>query len=261
MPDLYLQAMMKGQVLKNHQNTTAPPKNRFDVHKEKEIENYVNSLQLEEDPSEIKLNSPDIKRARMKAELKDQADLSELTQYVQAALVILMTEADRYLNEEKLTSLNKDLAHLEESLENIDVSLPTDANFQQLLNFDKLTMESIFDIGLAKYNEFNYPEGLALFIFLAVLNPENSDYWQRSGILAHHAEFYELAIRLYNAAYNLNPTVVDPLVFTIDCYLKRQKKMEAEAIFNDAKKVCESSTENEPWKELLSKYEPLFEKS
>jgi tetratricopeptide (TPR) repeat protein len=260
MTDLYLQAMMQGETLKKSISnvSNSDNKNRFDKELEKEIDAYIASLPEEETNSELnKLTSPAMKRARIKTELIEQAKLSELSEYIDSAFKILKNEAKNYLDKENLETLNQDFANGSEILEEIDLNFPQTENFKSLLQFSDSTIESIVQIGLAKYRESQFIQGLSLFILLATLIPENPNFWHRAGIFAHKCENYELATKFYSAAASLDPFLIAPWAFMVDCYLKREMKPEAKVANEEAMNLYKAS-HDESWKEFLLENELIL---
>lgn len=264
MTDLYLQALMQGEVLKKNMRTAVSNfaiKNKFDKEIEKEIDAYIADLPLEEgNPDLSKLTTPEMRRSRLKAELLEQAKLSELAQFIDSSFKILTSEAQNYLDQEHLALMNKDFINANEILTKIDLSSSQADNFKTLLHFSNATLESIIQIALAKYSESRFLDSLSLFILLSTLIPENPEFWYRAGICAHKCENYELASRLYSAVTTIDPSLIAPWAFSIDCFLKREMKPEAKNAYDEAIKLYEASHE-ESWKVLLSENELILKNS
>lgn len=263
MPDLYLQALMQGEILKKSvASAVKEKKNRFELETDKAIDAHLATLAFDQqDPSFDKFTTPEMKKARIRAELREQAKISELSQFIEQAFNILTSQGEKYLAKEKFELLNEDFAAGHEALEKIDLNIIPSENFQSLLHFSELTINSIFEMAVAKFNELQYPDSLALFILLNTLNPENADFWLRAGILAQKCENYELAIRLYSAAEAIDPSLLGPWVFSIDCYLKQDLKPEAQTAYAEAMKIGEASPIDDEWKEMLSAYNLIIKES
>jgi tetratricopeptide (TPR) repeat protein len=265
MPDLYLQALMHGEILKKSLATSISSeekKNRFEVATEKAIDDHIETLTFDEDnPVGNKLVTPEMQRSRVKAELKEKAKLPELSAFIESAFKILTSEGGNYLDKDHTESMNKDFASGLDVLQKIDLNSPASENFQALLHFSDSTMDSIFKIALEKFNELQYSDSLSLFILLTTLNPENPDYWYRAGILAQKCENYELATRLFSAATDIDPVLIGPRVFLIDCYLKREMISEAKVAYAEAMEINEVAQIEDSWKEMLSIYDALLNKS
>jgi tetratricopeptide (TPR) repeat protein len=260
MPDLYLQALMHGEILKKSISPKiAEKKNRFELETEKAIQEHIATLSFDEqDPNNNRFTTPEMKRARIKAELREQAKVSELSHFIGEAFKIITSEGKNFLGKEKYDLMNQDFAFGQEALEEIDLNIIPTENFQSLLHFSESTINSIFEVAVAKFNESQYPDSLALFIFLTTLNPENADFWHRAGILAQKCENYELAARLYSAAEAIDPSLLAPWVFSIDCYLKQDKRPEALSAYDEAMKIGEASEIQDEWKEMLSCYKAIL---
>ncbi|MBA2728077.1 MAG: hypothetical protein H0U49_07895, partial [Parachlamydiaceae bacterium] len=96
MPDLYMQALMQGKsIKKNTESAISNEKNRFELQTEKEIETFAASLSFDEDPTQSHLTNPEMKRAKVIAELKEQAKLTELSSFVEDAFKILASEGEK----------------------------------------------------------------------------------------------------------------------------------------------------------------------
>lgn len=263
MPDLYLQALMQGEILKKSIGSAAKEKkNRFERATDKAIDAYIEKLTFDEsDPSVNKFSSPEMQRTQIGAELREQAKASELSQFIEQAFKISTSEGENYLGKEKYELMNEEFASGYDALLEIDLNTIPTENFQSLLHFNESTIDSIFEIAVAKFNELQYPDSLALFILLTTLNSENPDFWHRAGILAQKCENYELAARLYKAAMAIDPSLLGPWVFSIDCYLKQEMKSEALAVYTEAIKIGNASEIDNEWKEMLSAYTTIFNKS
>lgn len=258
--DPYLSALMHGEVSsKKSIEKPKQAKNRFEIQIEKEIDAYLDTLEDEEkDSLQNQLVPPAMKRARLRTKLREEAQLSELSGFITTAIKILTSKGKNYLDADQAELLQHDLDQAESYLDEIDLNLSTDKNLRELLHISDGTVESIFKIAQEYYNASSFPESLALFIFLATLIPENADYWYRSGILAQQRNHFDLAIRLHQAALTLDPSLIGPRIFSIDCYLNSGKQQEAEAVYKEAKSICETSPVEDFWKDLLSKQEAIL---
>lgn len=265
MPDLYLQALMHGEISEKRQIKPAlkkAEKNRFEIEIEKEIEAHVNSLQFEDEgTTKNLLTSPEMKRARIREELREQSKLSELSHFIEDAMDLLIGERSNYLSEENSEIIKNDFKKINESLNTIDLSVLIDQNTQPMFSLSDSTIELIFKIALTKFDQTEYSDSLSLFILLTTLIPEEPNYWYKAGILAHKCTNYELANRLYAAAISLDDLFVAPRIFSIDCYLKQEMKLEAEAAYEKVLKISEIIEIDETWNELLSDYKNVFKKT
>ncbi len=257
MADLYLQAIMQGKIIKkNSEYYPSLPlkKNRFEIEIEKEIESRLINL-IDEDPSHHKFNSPEIKKAKLKAQLLEDAKLSELSQFIDFAFNILATQSVKYLKQAQVEILMNDLALGDQILDEIDLNSVPSANFQTLLHFSDITVESMLKIAYAKFQELQLFDSLTLFVLLAILAPENSNYWLCAGILAQQSENYELANRLYHAAITTDPKLASAWFFSMECYLNRDMQLEAKTAYEELKRISDSFPLEEPLQEMLTEYE------
>lgn len=256
--DIYLQELMNGRIQQKDnvtKNSNKRTKNRFEIEIDKEIEAHISSLSFDEDPNTIQLISKEMRHARIRAELREQARLPELSKHLDSAFKILNGDAQKYLFEEEAHALNKDLKEAENALDKIDLN-STSTNYKSFLDLKDSTIDSIFKIAVEKFNRLEYSESLSLFVLLATLIPENSDYWFRSGILASKCQNYELALRFYTAARSLDNTLIEPLVFSIECLIKQNMKEEAKHSISELENIIkdQSSGATKDWNEILSYY-------
>ncbi|MBA3286172.1 MAG: hypothetical protein H0U27_14105, partial [Nitrosopumilus sp.] len=65
----------------------------------------------------------------------------------------------------------------------------------------------------------------------------------------------------FSAAASIDPLLIGPRVFMIDCYLKREMNSEAKDAYAEAMKINEVAQIDDSWKEILSIYSALLNKS
>lgn len=264
MPDLYLQALMTGQIQKSSEGVTSSKKtkNKFEVEAEKQIEAYIQTLSFDEgNPFQNQFLTSAMQRARIKEELKEQAKLSELSSFITTSFKILITEGKTYLESKHWESMYEDLVQADDALNKTELPSLSTKNFKMLLRFTDSTITSIFTIAVAKFDETQYSNSLALFILLATLVPENSDFWSRSGMLAHECQYYEMAIRFFTAAQALDDSLLIPCLFSIDCYLKLNMQQEAEAAYAKAIAISATSPIDPFLQETLDQLHLILKKS
>lgn len=245
--------------LKKQIDDNKEKKSRFDLETEKSIDAYIATLDFDKDDPQNQFTTPELKREKMKTELQEQAKLSELSAFIETAFEILTSQEEKYLEAEQFEIMYADFDKGNDALEETKLNSPH-ANFQAILHFSDSTIDSIFKIAVAKFIESQLSDSLSLFVLLATLVPENPDYWLRAGILAHRSENFELATRLYSTTTALDPTLVNPLLFSIDCYLKRGMKPDAIGAYTELMKLNDDSLIDDASKEMLSKYEIILKK-
>ena len=238
MTDLYLQAMMHGM----------PPRESFASKWDLEIGRIIDEdLENEPiDPSQDPFDTLQIKRARLKLEYEEALKFSELSKHIERALQAL--SEDSVL----MTTLSQ-LQHSNIGKDNQDL--------QDILKIDTETLDSIAKIGTESFSQGRVDESMALFIFLTTLSPENAEYWYRAGISAETQEQYELAIKLYQNAITLNPNLIGPKIFLIDCYLESKNLSEAQNAYNLAKTHIASENLDSTWGEFLGKLQTKIQES
>lgn len=241
---------MRGEISNQKSKPPAQPKNKFEIETEKQIEDYLQTLSLPE--GENSLLTPEMQRNKAREELREKAKLSEFSTLVDAAFNILTSEGPSYLEPSLYESMQDDFEKANWKLDEMDLNAPQEESFQKLLDLSDSTIESILKIAIAKFNENRYPDSLSLFALLAMLVPENRDYWYRSGIVAQASGNHELATRLFSASIALDPSFIGAWVFIAESYLKSNLLHEAEAAFAEAIKISETSPVDEAWKEVIA---------
>jgi tetratricopeptide (TPR) repeat protein len=224
-------------------------KSDFDLEVEKQIEEYLNSINFDDEPNS--LLTPAMRRNRMKAELEKELELTEYSSFVNSGFKLLISEGRTYLEEKAYQDMYNNFTEIQNSLNTIDFNVERDGDFQKDLSISDETLESILKIAVEKFNQNRYEDSLALFIVLCMFIPSNGDYWYRAGIAAHRSENYDLALKLYDAANSVMPGLIAARLFSVECYLKCNLLDEALSEFEEAKKI-KNETEVEPkWEEFI----------
>lgn len=270
MVDLYLQAMMRGEIAPKPRinNANSPPdesdkptaKTPFDLAIEKEIEAYLDTQNFNEgDPRANMLSSPAMKRARMKAELSEALKMKEYTQQIQTALQTIHSEGNKYLETESYNLVIKELRTAEELLDKLDPYKETSEDFQQILQISDETMEAIAKIALGKFDESQYADCFALFTMLALLYPSNPDYWFRAGIAAQSLNDYDSALKNYGNATTLDSDLIPAFLFAAECYHYKGMNEEALNQRNTAKEKMDALPDDaNAWRELLENIDAII---
>lgn len=243
MTDLYLQAMMHGDLLGIKKTELIKKLNIFQDKWDREIDLYITD-QLKNEPSDPQqdlFHSPQTKKVKLKAELEETLKFSELSHHIELAF--------EYLNSSGESPLITIFTQPDQS----DI-LNESKNFQDILKIEEESLNSIVKFGMESFSQGLFAESMAIFILLATLNPENAGYWYRAGIAADKQEQYELAIKFYSAAATLEPDLIGPKAFLVDCYLESKKLSEAEVAYKLAIESAAKNSHNS-WNEFLSKLE------
>lgn len=240
MTDLYLQAMMHGILPGKTKNAT----DAWDLELGRMIDEELKNEPI--DPNQDPFDTLQSKKAKLKLEYEEALKFSELSKHIERALSILSEESAL------MTALSK-LQHSD--------ALDETQDFQDILKIDNKTLDSIAQIGQESFSQGLIADSLALFTLLTTLSPENAEYWYRAGISAEAQEHYDLAIKLYQSTITLNPDLIGPKIFLIDCYLEGKKLNEAENAYNLAKTQSESEGIDSAWGELLDKLHTKIQES
>lgn len=256
--------MMEGQILqknvtKNALHPKTKSKDRFQIESDKQIELILKSLSFDdEDPSHNQYMTPEMKCAKKREELREEAGPSELANYVESSFRILSAEGRNYLTVEEYESMSQAFAHAHEILDEINLDVPFTENFQTILHFNNSIIEYIFKIAVEKYKELQYQDSLSIFILLFMLVPENPDYLYRAALVARECKKYELASRFFSATSSIDPLLIAPWIFSTECYLKQNLEAEAQASYAEAIKISETSQIDDEWKNALSSLKALI---
>lgn len=235
MVDLYLQALMKGEVSAKKQT-----KDRYDLAIEKSLNEYVASLSADEEFMPNALITPAMKKARLKEQARMEFDESWLAPHIAFAFKILKDEAVSHLLEpEKYEAFIEEFSTIESKLEHLDLDASSENNFQTLLNLSNVSMNILWDMAMARYLAEEYKKSLAFFALLAALGSDNQEYWLRVGVLAHKCEDYQLALHGYKNALSMNPDSLEARLLAIECYQQTDQHQAAESELHAAKHIIE----------------------
>lgn len=249
---LYLQALMHGEIdVKGKPKKVEKEKKPVEIELEKQIESYVQAADIKEDLGHAQLLSSEQIRNKMKFEISEAFKLTEFSQQIELAMKILFSESVEYLSKETHSRLLSELEAAEEHLAEINLEKATQGNLQTIAEISDDTMQSIADIGIAKFAEERYFDCLALFSLLSILDPSYSEYWLRQGVAAQKCEKFELAARSYAAASELDPELITSRLLAVQCYIKCDQLEQAKAEFNAAKRISEGKELDPEVRDLL----------
>ncbi|HEV8052151.1 MAG TPA: hypothetical protein VGP47_06635 [Parachlamydiaceae bacterium] len=243
MVDLNLQALLHREFALENDN---PLDQQLDNEIDKLIEqnDYINFVN---DP----FNSPAIKKARLRAKIKEELELKPLSKYIESALNILVNDGKIYLSTDQYRDLMKAFSHAQEFLSKPREDL---ANYQTILQIKDTEMEAITKVAIEEFNQGKFDDCMAIFILLTTLRPDIFDYWYRAGIAAQKSALFDLAVKFYNTALELEDNMGAHL-FLIDCYLSLKKVSEARSQLDKAKIISETKEMDEATRALLLKLE------
>jgi tetratricopeptide (TPR) repeat protein len=233
-------------------------KSKWDLVIEDEIRAYIDSLHLEIQVGAEKLRSPAMERARLVQEMKEALTYNKLAMLIKEALDFLQTSASQYLEKDAREELKSNLDAIPEIIDQSTIESLENKNFQEVLKISDMNMGSIYKIAVAKFDEQQYDVCLALFALLSTLNPLNEGIWFRLGIAAQKKEDYDLALNCYKTATELNPQLVEPSLFSVECYLRKELVPEAKAVFEILKAKAKDVEAAPVWKEPISQIEDIL---
>lgn len=231
MPDLYLQALMRGEI-----STKPKIKDRYELAMEKYLDEYVSFIPLDDEVLKNSLMTPFMKRARLKEQAREELDMSWLSPHIEFAFKILNNPINLKLDAEKHQSFIEEFLNVTSKLDSLSLDDSSDNNFQNMLSISDNSMLVLWNTALNKYSEEDYKSSLAIYALLSVLESDNQEYWLRVGIVAQKCEDYQTALKGYSNALSLNPNNLEARLLRADCYLKSNQRLAAENELQYAKK-------------------------
>lgn len=251
MDNFHLQAMMRGEHHEKKKAAPTAPKSKVDIELEKEIDAYVDGLELPVDPQGRSLNTPERQKEKMKLELKEAVKLPELSQNLDLAMEILINEGANYLSEEANQTLLTDFSNAATLLADMTLADTSNLSLQELSKFGDESMTSIATVAIGKYAEAKYGDCQALFALLSILNPGYDEYWLRLGLAAQKNANFDLAYKAYAAAYELNQDLIEAHLFAAECLLAGKDVEKAKHELDEAKRVAGRIKADQQWLDLI----------
>jgi hypothetical protein len=231
--------------------------NKFD----KEIEDYLIEYVKELPDEEFAYNQLEhihIKRQKLIRKLKERAIFTRLSHQLDSALIILYEEGLNYFNKEEYVLLIKDFLRAEENLANLDVTKSLSPDVQAVLQISSTSLGLILKIAMAKFNENQFSQSLALFALLTAFAPGSSAYWFRLGIVAQRCEDRDLALSAYSVSSMLDPSQIGAQIFSAECHLMANAREEAQVNCIQARNIMKTTKVEEIWPPLLSEIESVL---
>lgn len=233
---------------------------QFDLDLDKEIDKYIDSLELEEDPEHKSLKSPEARKESMRIELKEAVKLPELSKDLETAINILFSEGGVYLSKEAYQTLIDDFSNASSIMIHTKLEDSGTDTLQHLAKISDESMKSIVEIAIAKFTEERYNDCFTLFSLLTILNPAYAEYWFRFGLAAQKCEKYELASRAYAAALELDPQLIGARLFGAECLIRRGLFSEAKQEIEIAKQFVAQNKVDQLWIDLIPTIEEIINK-
>lgn len=249
MRDIEIELKMKNKEVK--------VKSDLDKKIDREIEAYLDFFSKDM-PVQNSLISPTMQRNKLKCEIEEEMKLRDYTPYIEGAFKCLLFESKKYLDEDHFNHLQASILRLPSIIEKLDLSKERKGNFLEDLMISEDTLASINLIATNKFNENNFADSLSLFILLSMIVPSIEDYWFRAGIAAHQCENFNLAVKLYASANEVNPNLIGARLFASECYFRNGAKEEAKLEFEEARKIKESNGLDSDWSELFNELDKLL---
>lgn len=258
MDHLYIQAMMHGDFARKKDGPlkSEEEKDQFKIALEKQIDNYVDAMKLEDDHKD--LLPVKLRREKIKTELKAAAKMVELSQLLESAIKLLLSEGANYLSEESYKLLISDFSDAYTQMSSMNLDRPEDIDASSLIHMSNQSLDAIATIATDKFSKELYFDCLSLFSLLSVITPGNAEYWFRLGMAAQKFENLDLATRGYAAAVQINPKHIGARLFAAECYTQRKLFAEAKTEYEAAKEIARNNQVEKMWLDLLPMTENLI---
>lgn len=245
--DLYLKMMVEGRLVT--EEVSVKMKDRFDIAIENSAEEYVKNSYLGE-ITDAQLMRPEMRKTQRIEDFKEAMKLPEMQNHLNVAFLSIFTEGSDYIEGEKYKILLADFSKVEGALEVFE--LATEQTFQEILNIKSSTLDAIDKMASLKYSEKDYSTSLSLFILLTTFAATHPDYWCRMGIVAQRLKEMNLAAEAYEIAYTLDPEMLEPWLFSVECLLLEEQSDKARLNFQKAKEIFAMASNSDPiWKEII----------
>ncbi len=259
MDPAYLHALMHGEIIFKKKggeaDGTVHPKSKFENDLEKEIDTFVDGINFDEDPNHVSFQSPQLKRQKLKLELKEATKLPELFEPVTTAIEVIFSDGPKYLSEDEYNTLVVELVVSTEQLANVGIEETLKKDLQTIAGISDVSIKALEKIAVAKFEEERFVDCQGLFCLLSLLVPGSSEYWFRLGIAAQKNENFELASKAYAVTLNLNPNNIGSRLFAAQCFIQRSLLDDAKTEISQAKETIREGGVDKIWVDLLGAIE------
>lgn len=254
MVDIYLKTMMQGELDKPKSLAAAQKKqkiDKFDAAYNELFDHFVDSTSSDLPQETLIPNS--IQREKRKKDLMDNTQCLNLEISLKPAIDFLTNkkECQYDFSQEEYDLLLLQFSKISFYLKKIDFTQIHRESLYSLLHLTESTMQAIFRVAIAKYNEEEFETSFNLFSLLATLDQENEDYWYRLGIAAIQIGKLELALQSLAFTLYLNQKMLGARLFSAECYLRLDQLNDAKAELEEAKKIVEDIPQEQIWLDLL----------
>ncbi len=255
-PKLY--EAMQGKSSPSDTSSKTAKKDRFELALDECIKEEVDRLMLDEDPTKIKLVTPEIRRKQLEAEKRKELQFTEFEQSMITAVRIIRNEGQNLLTPAEYDIVKESLNHLNQQLQQLELNNLDNEKLKNALVTPQENLACILKIGIAKYSEKQLEDSLSIFAFLATIDSQNPDYWFRLGSVAEEMERYDLAIQAYSAVNDLAPEFADAHIFKAKCCIHNNKLALAAEELPKIKHILQSNHEEKKWEEYVNAIENVL---
>jgi len=229
---------------------------KFDKEIEKDCTEYIKSQNIEVAPNSLVSTSENI--ARLTNELRIEMKFEQLSKYLQSAFLTLATDLEKKIDADQYESVLDFLLQLHDSISSLDPSNDISKELKEALTVSDRVLDIINSEAISKFIENKFYDSLSLYVLLTILNPGNSEYWYRAGLMARKCENSNLELQMYREAIEISPLSIGPRIFSIFYYINMNSLEEARSEVEKVDTLIQTSIIEEYEQELLNRAKSLL---
>lgn len=223
---------------------------KFDKAIDKQIDDYLDNLNLEGLFSNNKLVTAEMKRVQIKNDLIEEIRKSDKSKEIFEAIYMLKSKDLNLLEDKEYWLLMSEFERAGNILEGLDPNHIPVENFQKILSISDESMQSIMKVAVAKFVSQNYNDSLLLYNLLSTLAPDNPEFRFRLGLVAQQSGKIDLALSAYLATADIIPKFLGAKLFAIECYLDLGYQADAQIAFREAEKIADNEGGAPEWRKF-----------
>lgn len=221
----------------------------------KNIDEYINALMKEHDPTKDKFLSQSALKEKIEEEVRESLNFAETGDLIASAIKIINNDSHSYLSNEDYLILINEIENLHSKINSLTFDQLNDETFKSAFSVPANCRDHILNIGISKYNDGLIPDSLALFTFLSHLDRDDADYAYRLGIVAQKNERFNLALQAFARASALDPKLLGSRLFSAECFLASNQMEKAERALDEVKEMAKVNPLDAEWQALISEIE------
>ena len=188
------------------------------------------------------LITPTQEKARKKAELKELLKLDQFKAKLDHGSSIILSKLRIDLEPKDYGAVQENLKEALINSKKDNLKIDENSVMQEVLGISDETMKHYYHIGFKLFEEKNFENASAVFLFIASLNPFIYDYWNAYATSEMYLKHWEIAIKTYELLVELDPEKSQPHLLCAQCHLFLKDKINASAEIEKARDLL-SNTE------------------